>query len=111
MMKYSRKFPLNYLFCLFYILKPQDATIQSLFYTLKQDKHVKPSSSIAPLSQFINSAGLLCVVGRLKTENIPPNPIHQILISKHHLTAKLLITDIHLNYAHYERDHTLCILQ
>ena len=24
--------PLNYLSCLFYILKPQDATIQSLFY-------------------------------------------------------------------------------
>ena len=29
----SRKFPLNYLSCLFYILKPQDATIRSLFYT------------------------------------------------------------------------------
>ena len=30
----SRKFPLNYLPCLFYILKPQDATIWSLLYTL-----------------------------------------------------------------------------
>ena len=29
----SRKFPLNCLFCLFYILKPQDAS--SLFYILK----------------------------------------------------------------------------
>ena len=32
---------------------------------LKQEKHVKPLSSIAPLSPFINSA-ILCVDGRLK---------------------------------------------
>ena len=31
----SQKFPLNCLSCLFYILKPEDATIQSLFYTLR----------------------------------------------------------------------------
>ena len=30
----SRKIPLNYLSCLFYILKSQDATIWSLFYNL-----------------------------------------------------------------------------
>ena len=29
----SRTFPLNYLPCLFYILKPQDAIFPSLFYT------------------------------------------------------------------------------
>ena len=36
MMKQScQKFPLNYLSCLLYILKTQDATIGSLFYFLK----------------------------------------------------------------------------
>ena len=30
----SRKIPLNHLSCLFYILKPEDATIRSLFYAL-----------------------------------------------------------------------------
>ena len=29
----SRTFPLNYLSCLFYIFKPQDAIFRSLFYT------------------------------------------------------------------------------
>ena len=51
---------------------------------LKQEKHVKPASSTAPLSPFINNAGLLCVGGRLKAANIPPNSKHQMLISKHH---------------------------
>ena len=78
---------------------------------LKQDKHVKSSSSIALLSPFINSAGLLCVGGRLKVVNIPPNSKHQILISKHHPIVKLLITDIHLNYAYCRREYTLCTLR
>ena len=63
------------------------------------------------MSPFINNAGLLCAGGRLKAANIPPNSKHQILISKHHQTAKLLITDIHLNYAHCGREYTLCTLQ
>ena len=74
---------------------------------LKQEKHVKPLRSIAPLSPFINNAGLLYVDGRLKAANIPPNSKHQILISKHHPIAKLLITDIHLNYAHCGKEYTL----
>ena len=61
------------------------------------------------MSPFINSAGLFCVGGRLKAANITPNSKHQILISKHQPIAKLLITDIYLNYAHCEREHTLCI--
>ena len=52
--------------------------------------YVKPSSSIATLSPFMNSAGLLCVGGRLKSANITPNSKHQILILKHHPIAKLL---------------------
>ena len=60
---------------------------------------------------FIYSAGLLCVGGRLRAANIPPNSKHQILISKHCLTAKLLITEIHLNCAHCRREYTLFILQ
>ena len=61
------------------------------------------------MSPFINSAGLFCVGGRLKAANITPNSKHQILISKHHPIAKLLITDIYLNYAHCGREYTLCI--
>ena len=63
------------------------------------------------LALFINSGGLLCVGGRLKTANKPPNFKHQILISKHHMTAKLLITDIHLNYIYHGTEYTLYILR
>ena len=89
----------------------QNTSFKEEINNLKQEKHVKPSSSIAPLSPFINSAGLLCVGGRLKAANIPPNSKNHILISKHHPTAKLLITDIHLNYAHCGREYNLCILR
>ena len=65
----------------------QNRSFKEEINDLKHEKHVKPSSSIAPLSPFINSAVLL------------------------HPIAKLLITDIHLNYAHCGREHTLCILQ
>ena len=78
---------------------------------LKQEKHVKPSSSITPLSPFTNSAGLFCLGEGLKAANIPPNSKHQILISKHHPIARLLITDIYLNYAHCGRKYTLCTLR
>ena len=55
---------------------------------LKQEKHVKQSSSIAPLSLFISSAGLICVVGRYTdAAYIPPNSKHQILILKYHPIA------------------------
>ena len=57
------------------------------------------------MSPFINSAGLLCVGGRLKAANIPPNSKHQILISKHHPI------DIHWNYAHRGKEYTHCILR
>ena len=88
----------------------QNTSFKEEINNLKQEKHVKPSSSIAPLSPFINSAGLLCVGGRLKAASIPPNSKHQILILKHHPIAKLLITDVHLNYAHCGREYTLCTL-
>ena len=78
---------------------------------LKQEKHVKPSSSITPLSPFINSAGLFCLGEGLKAANIPPNSKHQILISKHYPIARLLITDIYLSYAHCGRKYTLCTLR
>ena len=65
----------------------QNTSFKEEINNLKHEKHVKPSSSIAPLSPFINSAVLL------------------------HPIAKLLITDIDLNYAHCRREHTLCILQ
>ena len=63
------------------------------------------------MTPFINKGGSLCVGGRSKTANIPPNPKHQILFSKHHLIVKLLITDIHLNYVHCRREYTFCILR
>ena len=74
---------------------------------LKQEKRVEPSSSVAPLSSFIRSTGLLSVGGILKTANTPPNSKHQFLISKHHSIVNLLITDIHLNYVHCGREYTL----
>ena len=78
----------------------QNTSFKEEINNLKQERHVKTSSSIAPLPLFINIAGLLCTGGRLKAANIPPNSKHQILISKHHPIAKLLTTDIHLNYKH-----------
>ena len=71
---------------------------------------VKLSSFIAPLSLLINSERLLCLEGRLKTANISPSSKHQYLILKYHLIARLLITDIHLNYAHCGKKYTLFIL-
>ena len=89
----------------------QNTSFKEEINNLKQEKHIKPSSSIAPLPPFMTSAGLLCVGGRLKAANIPPNSKHQILISKHHPIAKLLTTDIHLNYNHCGREYNLCILR
>ena len=74
----------------------QNTSFKEEISNLKQEKHVTPAGSIAPLSPLINSARLLCVGGRLKAANIPPNSKHQILISKNHPIAKLLITHIHL---------------
>ena len=88
----------------------QNTSFKEEINNLKQEKHVKPSSSIAPLWPFINSVRLLCVGGRLKTANISPNFKH-ISISKHHPTAKLLLTDIHSNYNHCGKECILCILQ
>ena len=89
----------------------QNTSFKEGINNLKQEKHVKPSSSIAPLLPCINSAELLCIVGRLKAANISPNSKHQILISKHHPIAKLLITNIHLNYVHCGREYDLCIFR
>ena len=43
--------------------------------------------------------------------NIAPNSKYQILISKHNRIAKILITDIHLNYSHCGWEYNLCILR
>ena len=56
----------------------QNTSFKEEINNLKQKKHVKPSSSIAPMSPFINSAGLLCIGGRSKTVNIPYLNKHQI---------------------------------
>ena len=47
----------------------QNTSFKEEINNLKQEKHVRPSSSTAPLTPFINSAGLLCIGGRLKTAN------------------------------------------
>ena len=44
----------------------------------------------------------------IKKANIPLNSKHQILISKHLPIAKLLITDIHLNYVQCGRAKLMC---
>ena len=51
------------------LIIPHIIKISYPFSNLKQEKYVKPSSSVAPLSPFTNSAGLLHVGGRLKTAN------------------------------------------
>ena len=48
----------------------QNTSFKEGINNLKQEKHVKPSSSIAQLLPCINSAELLCIGGRLKAANI-----------------------------------------
>ena len=94
-----------------FIRLSQNTSFKEEINNLKPEKHAKSSSSIGPLSSSINSAGLLCIGGRLKAVNIRPNFKHRILISKHHPIAKLLITDIYSNYTHCGREYNLCMLR
>ena len=94
-----------------FIRLSQNTSFKEEINNLKPEKHAKPSSSMVPLSSSINSAGLLCIGGRLKAVNIRPNFKHKILISKHHPIAKLLITNIYSNYTHCRREYTLCMLR
>ena len=58
----SRKFPLNYLSCLFYILKPQNATTWSLFYTLHDVCFTNEATKV----QFLRKRRFISAVGLLK---------------------------------------------
>ena len=60
--KSSRKFPLNYLSCLFYILKPQNATIRSLFYTLHDVCFTNEASKV----QFLRKRRFISAVRTFK---------------------------------------------
>ena len=90
---------------------PQNTSFKVEIRNFKQEKHVKSSSSITPMSPFINSKELLWVVGWLKIANMPPNSKHQYLISTHHPIARLLIPDLSLKYAFCGRECIFCVLR
>ena len=58
----------------------------------------------------MNDETVLCVGSRLKFANEPHTSKNQMIISKSHFHAHLLIIDIHQHNLHFGREQTLCLI-
>ena len=59
----------------------------------------------------MNDERVLCVGGRLEFANIPRTSKNQMIVSKSHYLARLIITDILQRNLHTGREQTLCLIR
>ena len=60
---------------------------------------------------FTNEKNILCIGGRLKNANVNFDAKYQVILSRHHLLGKLVISDIHYKNAYIRKKQTLCLLR
>ena len=89
----------------------QKESFQDEYMQLSANANLNTASKIISLNPFINESGLICVGGRLKHATIPENSKHQIILSKSHYLAELIVKDIHEKNAHIGREHTLSLFK
>ena len=75
--------------------------------SLLLNDNVHKSSTLVPLSPTLNNQSLICVGGRVKNTDIFANSNHQVIVSKDHPIAKLIIKYHHEENAHFGREYTL----
>ena len=80
------------------------------YSVLYSGEKVNKSSKLLPCSPFMNDERVLCVGGHLKFANIPPTSKNQVIVSKSHYLACLIITDIHQCNLLTGREQTLCLI-
>ena len=81
------------------------------YSALYSGQKVSKSSKLLPLSPFMNDERVLCVGGRLKFANVPRTSKNQMIVSKSHYLARLIIIDIHQRNLHTGREQTLCLIR
>ena len=86
--------------------RAQQDTYPEKFNKLLHNKDIDKASKIIALNPTFNDKQLICVRGRFQVSDIFTNSNHQIIISRHHPTAKLIIKH-HKQYLHVGRDQTL----
>ena len=59
----------------------------------------------------MNDERVLCGGGHLKFANVPRTSKNQMIVSKSHYLARLIIIDIHQPNLHTGRDQTLCLIR
>ena len=59
----------------------------------------------------MNNERVLCGGGRLKFANVPHTSKNQMIVSKSHYLAHLIIIDIHQRNLHTGREQTLCLIR
>lgn len=70
------------------------------YRALSKDDPIAMSSSLLPLSPFIDSNGLIRVGGRLQNSKLEFNACHPILLPRGHELTKRIITQEHIRNAH-----------
>ena len=80
------------------------------YQTLASGQTISSKSKLISLYPFFDNE-LIKVGGRIKHANIPEDSKHQIIVSKDHPLAQLIIRHIHENNHHIGREHTLAIIR
>ena len=80
------------------------------YSALYSGQEIGKSSKLLSLSPFMNNERVLCVGGHLKLANIPCTSKNQMIVSKSHYLAHLIITDIHHCNLHTGREQTLSLI-
>lgn len=67
---------------------------------LKKGKELKRSSNLCQLVPFLNSAGIMCISGRLRNAFVSESAKHPIIISNTHPSARAIMRDFHERHHH-----------
>ena len=89
----------------------QTSTFQDDIQAIQTGKQLPRSSPLASLSPFLDTAGALCVGGRLKNADLFSRAKYQRILPKEHPVTTLLIRREHVKNGHVGPDHVLSNLR
>ena len=89
----------------------QNDSFPEEYRQLRMNKILSNKSPIVSFSPFIDDNNLIRVGGRLKNTDLAQNCSNQIIISKNHYLAKLIIRYYHVLNLHSGREHTLAAMR
>ena len=91
---------------IYLLQRAQQDTYPEEFNKLLHNKDIDKGSKIIALNPTFNDKQLICVGGTVKVSDIFANSNHQIIISRHHPIAKLIIKHYHEQYLHMGREQS-----